>query len=424
MRLLHVVDTLDPKKGGVSQAVKTMAEEVFKVGLSSEILTLDPEGHRHLPGILQITNLGKGQGPWHFNKQLIPWLLANVHRFDTIIVHGLWLYQTYAAHKALSIYKHQSKNIGKKGTCPALYVMPHGMLDPYFQKSSGRKLKAIRNWLYWKFIEKNVINDADGILFTCKEECLLAAKPFKPYEPKRELIIGLGVSEPPLKRNLFSELLFTKFPDLRSQRYLLFIGRIDRKKGLELLIRAYEKLVLELRNKKTLQQQVGHNDLSQEREDEQTISLPKLVIAGPGLNTSYGSMIADIAKKSSTLKNQVIFTGMLEGPEKWAAFYGCEAFVLPSHQENFGIAIVEALSCSKAVLISNKVNIWSEIKDSNAGIIAEDTIAGTYSALQQWMELGEEQKLNMGLCARRCYQKHFALDAATSRLLNAISYKS
>ena len=423
MRLLHVVDTLNPMKGGVSQAVKTMAEEVSKVGLSNEVLTLDPKGNTYSNGKIPVTSIGTGKGPWHFNKQLIPWLLVNFNRFDTVIVHGLWLYQSYAVYKALTIYSQQLETNGNKVQCPALYVMPHGMLDPYFQKTPGRKLKAIRNYLYWKFIEKNVVNHANGILFTCKEECLLAAEPFTPYEPKRELIIGLGVSEPPMDRNLYHESLFKRFPELRNSRYLLFIGRIDRKKGLEMLVTAYEKMVLEVSRTKSLQEPAGPN-FSSEIGDDQTSIFPKLVIAGPGLDTSYGNRIAEQVKESAIIKDQVIFTGMLEGAEKWAAFYGCEAFILPSHQENYGIAVVEALACSKAVLISNKVNIWSEIEESNAGIISEDTSAGTYSILKQWMESDEGQKLNMSISARRCYEKYFALDAATSRLINAVSYKS
>lgn len=424
MRLLHVVDTLNPKKGGVSQAVKTMAEEIVKVGLTSEILTLDRIDNTYSTGAVPVTNLGSGKSPWHFNKHLIPWLLTNFSRFDTIVVHGLWLYQTYAVHKALKIYSDKVQAGGKGDLCPALYIMPHGMLDPYFQRTSGRKLKAIRNRIYWKFIEKKVINNANGLLFTCREECLLASVPFKHYMPKRELIIGLGVSEPPLSEATCDNSLFRRFPELCDGKYMLFIGRIDQKKGLQILVNAYEKIVLELHRKKPLKQSAGYDDAISEGEEEQTGSIPKLVIAGPGQNTSYGKLIAELVKESSTIKDHVIFTGMLEGAEKWAAFYGCEAFILPSHQENFGIAVVEALACSKPVLISNQVNIWSEIKEAHAGIIAEDTSVGTYSLLRQFMALDDNQKLSMGTCARRCYEEHFALDAATSRLINAVSYKS
>ena len=108
----------------------------------------------------------------------MPWLLSNLRRFDTVIVHGLWFYHTYAVFKVLkNIKKHKDKKLN----VPKMFVMPHGMLDPYFQKTPGRKLKALHNWLYWKLIEGRILNEADGILFTCEKELNLAKETFSPY---------------------------------------------------------------------------------------------------------------------------------------------------------------------------------------------------------------------------------------------------
>ena len=79
----------------------------------------------------------------------------------------------------------------------------------------------------------------------------------------------------------------------------------------------------------------------------------------------------------------MLFPGMVGGKQKWAAFRGAKAFVLPSHQENFGIAVAEALACGCPVLISNKVNIWREIAEGKAGIVTDDTPEGTYLLLQR-----------------------------------------
>ncbi len=68
---------------------------------------------------------------------------------------------------------------------------------------------------------------------------------------------------------------------------------------------------------------------------------------------------------------------MLTGDLKWGAFRAAEAFVLPSHQENFGIAVVEALACGKPVLISDKVNIWREIVEDGAGLCRPRHPGGT-----------------------------------------------
>jgi glycosyltransferase involved in cell wall biosynthesis len=422
MRLLHIVDTLDPKKGGVSQAVHTMSEEVSKVGLLNEVVTLDGEENSITNGLVQINRLGPTIGPWRYNKKLIPWLLSNFSRFDIIIVHGLWLYQTYAVKKAFETYIKQLKKVGKVGNVPALYIMPHGMLDPYFQRTPGRKIKAIRNWLYWNLIERDVINVADGLLFTCKEECLLAAIPFSGYQPKRELIIGLGVAEPPVFSKIMEEAFFDACPELRNQKYLLFLSRIDKKKGIDLLIKAYKRIIYEFGHRGV---SVYENSTFCENNPERfeyTPDFPKLVIAGPGLNSEYGKKIAALVEDCPVLRNKVFFPGMLEGNQKWGAFYCAEAFVLPSHQENFGIAVVEALACSKPVLISNQVNIWSEIKEADAGIIADDSEAGTFKMLKTWIQMSESQRLRMEKQAKKCYEKHFELDAATSRLINALSY--
>jgi glycosyltransferase involved in cell wall biosynthesis len=112
---------------------------------------------------------------------------------------------------------------------------------------------------------------------------------------------------------------------------------------------------------------------------------------------------------------------MLSGKAKWGAIYGCQAFILPSHQENFGIAVVEALSCEKAVLISNQVNIWKEIEESGAGIAADDTVEGTIQLLESWFRLSKNQQTDMGLKAGDTYKKYFAIEQATVRLYKAMT---
>ena len=148
--------------------------------------------------------------------------------------------------------------------------------------------------------------------------------------------------------------------------------------------------------------------------------LPKLVVAGPGLDTRYGQKIQSLVYQNPFLKDAVFFPGMLENDSKWGAFYGCDAFVLPSHQENFGIAVVEALACAKPVLISNQVNISHEIHDANAGLIEDDTMEGTLKAFKSWLLMSDGEKTKMRNRARKCYEKEFAIGPATTRLLNAI----
>ena len=274
--------------------------------------------------------------------------------------------------------------------------MPHGMLDPYFQEVKERRLKALRNWIYWKFIENKVINDADGILFTCEEEKRLAKIPFNNYHPKKEFNVGYGIAPPPVSKEDF-RLVFNKLIQDEGEAvkpYLLFLGRIHIKKGIDLLIDAYEII------------------LDSNRIDD----IPDLVIAGPGIDTEFGKGIYNKVKSNRKLSNKVHFVGMLSGDTKWGAFYGCEAFILPSHQENFGIAIVEALACKKPVLISDKINIWQEINNDRAGIVKNDTKQGTVELLTQWIGLSNKEKQEMGNAAFNCYSSYFKNSRTASQL--------
>ncbi|RZJ93180.1 MAG: glycosyltransferase, partial [Hymenobacter sp.] len=149
---------------------------------------------------------------------------------------------------------------------------------------------------------------------------------------------------------------------------------------------------------------------------------PALVVAGPGLDTPYGQRLHQLAASLPQAAN-IFFPGMLTGAAKWGAFYGCEAFVLPSHQENFGIAVVEALACGKPVLISNQVNIWREIEAAQGGLVAADTLAGTKHLLESWYQLAEPARQAMRERAQAGYRQYFAVAPASQKLLKVLSHK-
>lgn len=374
---------MNPSHGGPCQGIRNSIPELQKLGVDNEVICLDDSDSEYIKkDSFKIHAIGAAKGPWSYNSALLPWLLQNVTHYDVVIVHGLWQYHGYGVRKAIR----QLKDLGKR--VPKVFIMPHGMLDPYFQRASGRKLKALRNVLYWKFIESKVVNQADGVLFTCEAEMILAREPFRPYNPKKELNIGYGIQAPPSYTNSMKDAFLKICPQVKDKSFLLFLSRIHEKKGVDLLIQAYLNL-----------QQEG-------------IDLPHLVIAGPGLDNPYGQQMQKLAAQSPNIH----FPGMLSGDAKWGAFYGCEAFVLPSHQENFGIAVVEALACGKSVLISNQVNIWREIEAAQAGLVAEDTEAGTLLILKNWLQLPAAEQQKMGVNARSAYEKHYAVEMAAKQM--------
>ena len=396
MKILHIIGSMDPKSGGPCQGIRNSNTEMAKLGTTREVVSLDPPDAAFL-GMddFPVHPLGPTTGVWQYTPKLKPWLLTNLSRFDVVIINGIWIFSSYMAWKTLKIIKKQQPN-----KAPRLFIMPHGMLDPYFQRARGRRLKAIRNWFYWHIIENKVINDADGILFTCKMELMLARQAFSGYKPQKEINVGYGIVAPPEYNMGMYNTFIEKCKGLENKPYLLFLSRIHIKKGVDLLIKSYAAIVNEAR--------------TNGRE------IPKLVIAGPGLDTTYGKKTLNLVASYPEIKDSVLFPGMLTGDAKWGALYNCDAFVLPSHQENFGIAIVEAMACQKPVLISNQINIWIEIKDNNAGIIVADTFDCTKKMLQQWLNLSLDEREKMGHKASDLFKHLFNVEATSVAFLNAI----
>ena len=381
---------MDPATGGTCQVIRNQANWFMAQGHGFEVVCLnDPNSEFLAREKFPIHALGEGRGSWRYHPQLLPWLKNNLSRFDAAIMNGLWQYSSFALSKAAQ--QHDQ---------PPYFVFPHGMLDPWFQQDPERRLKAWRNWCYWKFIEGGVVRRAEAVLFTCAEEMRLARTTFQPYRTRREVNVGLGIPQPPVHHAGMSAAFREKCPGLEGKPYWLFLGRVDPKKGVDILIKGYS----------ALGRMVGNSKPG---------SLPKLVIAGPGLETAYGKQMQELATQTCP-PNSVYWPGMLTGDAKWGAIYDCEVFVLFSHQENFGLAVVEALACGKPVLISNQVNIWPEIQTDRAGLVGVDTLVGAESILRQWESLSPEAKSAMAHTAKSSYETRFNIGLAGQRLLTAI----
>lgn len=386
MKILRVINSMKPETGGPCEGIRNSIPMLKKLGIQNEVLSMDsPEEEFIENENLIIHALGPSKGPYSYSPNLTKWLKSNLERFDTVIIHGLWQHHSYGTYNAFQ--KYCKTNVHP----PKLFVMPHGMLDPYFQKAKSRRLKAIRNYLFWKLIEHRVINGADGMLFTCEQELLLARYTFTPYKPKLELNVSYGIAHPPTFEKIFEVDFYEKCIGLEGNPFFLFLSRIHPKKGVDLLVKAYIRL------------------------RKENPDIPELVIAGPGLDTAFG----DSLRKNSA-DHHIHFPGMLKGAAKWGAFYCCEAFVLPSHQENFGIAVVEALACKKAVLISYQVNIFREIENGRGGLIGKDTEEGIYGLLKNWLGLSIEQKELMSNNAYQVFHSRYTIENAAKKLLKSL----
>lgn len=382
MKILRVIGSMDPALGGVTEAVRLTSVAMRELGVETEVLSVDPPGSALTPEPPIIHRTGPMRSPWAYSRDLLPWLKENASRYDAVIVDGLWQYPAYAVHEAWM-----------RGALPHYWVFTHGMLDPWFQSLSRRPIKTIRNAIYWRLAERKTINDAAGLLFTCEEERRLAATAFPGYAPKAEHVVGLGTTRPPAFAPSMAEAFREKCSCLTDRPYLLFLSRLHPKKGADLLIEAY----------------------AQANQDH---SLPwDLVLAGPPHDPAFSERLR---KAAEGVPGRIHFPGMLTGDAKWGAFYGCDAFVLPSHQENFGIVVAEALACGKPVLATRQVNIWREIEKAPAGLFAEDTLPGIRSLLESFRTYDTTQLEALRVAALPCYNQEFAIEQAAERLLGVL----
>ncbi len=375
MKILHIISSVNPAGGGPIEGIKQLGATLNVQGHEVEIASLDPPGAPYLTQApLPVYPLGPARLKYGFSSKFVPWLRANAGRYDAVIVNGIWQYHSFAAWQVL-----------RRSSTP--YVLfTHGMLDPWFKKQYP--LKHLKKWMYWPWAEYRVLRDARAVLFTCEEERRLARSSFWLYRCN-ERVVSYGTATPEGDPEAERREFFDRYPELRGKRLALFMGRIHPKKGCDLAIESFAKVLG--------QQPDWH-----------------LVIAGPdqvGLRENLNYHAAELG-----IATRVTWTGMLGGTVKWGALRGAEVFLLPSHQENFGVAVAEALAAGVPALISNKVNIWREIEGDGAGIVSEDTLEGTCALLQSYVELSLEEQQAMRQAARDCFEARFEIKKAAEAL--------
>ncbi|MDQ6860959.1 MAG: glycosyltransferase [Verrucomicrobiota bacterium] len=377
MKILQMVQTLDARSGGVARAVVLLSEEIARHGHEVEITTLDLDASASAGATtLPVHALGRGPQGYGYSPRLAPWLKRHGRNYDCVIVNGCWQYSGLVAWRRF------------RNSPVPYYVFPHGMLDPWFKRTYP--LKHLKKWIYWPWAEYRVLRDARGVIFTSDAERLQARGSFWLYHA-RERVAPLGVEVPLVaSRDDF----FARFPQLEGKRLVLFLGRLHVKKGPDILIDAFSR--------------AAPNDPS-----------VVLVIAGPD-QEGFEKKLRARAERSG-LQERIAFAGMLEGAVKWGALRAAEVFALPSHQENFALAVVEALACGTPVLISDKINIWREVQNDSAGLVESDDRAGTERLLRRWFAMDESERTAMRRAAANCFSKRFEIGGAAALLLKILA---
>src|SRR5436190_15284737 len=275
MKILRSIHTVNPARGGPIESVRQSSAILARGGHTVDIISLDAPSDpwvRDFP--VPVHALGSGRGGYAYEPRFTRWIRDRHADYDAVIVHGLWLYNSFGVWRAL------------RGTATPYFVFPHGMLDPWFKRRYP--LKHFKKLLYWPWAEYRVLRDAAAVLFTSEEERRLARESFSLYHCK-EVVVNYGTAAPEADLDSAREEFFHRFPQLRGKRLLLFLGRLHEKKGCELLIEAF----------------LG-------RQHSQATDL-HLVMAGPPANEAYLSHLKQLAGTASGPEAAITFTGMLSG---------------------------------------------------------------------------------------------------------------
>ena len=390
IRVLSIIAAAAPESGGPIQGLISQQIEL-KDKVQFNIVSLDSPDAAFIKSFpMPLNALGLRAGDtdrrnrlmkhYGYSPYMVPWLKQNARNYDVILVHGLWNYATYAAARVLP------------GSGLPYFVFTHGMMDPWFRDTYP--LKHLAKQAFWTFNEGPLMAGARSVLFTSEEEKVLARRVFAGHNTYGETVVGYGTNQPPAATEAQTRAFKAAVSGVGERPYLLFMSRIHPKKGCDLLINAFAAIA-------------GRQpDL-------------QLVIAGPDQIGWVADLKAQAAARGLT--DRIHFPGGIFGDAKWGAIRGADAFVLPSHQENFGIVVAEAMACSLPVLTTRKVNIWREIEASGGGIIVEDTQNGIDDMLTRWIAMSEAEKAAMRQAALSGYEANFRMEVASANLYATLS---
>ncbi|MBD2358288.1 glycosyltransferase [Tolypothrix sp. FACHB-123] len=386
MKILQVIPSVSLVYGGPSQMVLGLAPALVREGVEVTLITTDSNGDiGQKPLDVPLNYPVKQDGyeiiyfrcapfrRYKFSLDLLAWLKCHAGEFDLAHIHALF-----------SPVSSMAATICRQQRLPYI-LRPLGTLDP----ADLRKKKLLKQ-LYTAIIEKQNIAGADAIHFTSDREAKTSAK-FGINT--QDLVIPLGVIPPKCINEQQKSLVRHQLGIPSDVPVILFMSRIDPKKGLNLLIPALEKLLA-----------IGCNF--------------HFVLAGtnPQEPAYEQSIITKI--HNSPLRSHSTITGFVTGELKASLLQAADVFVLPSYYENFGIAVAEAMVAGIPVVISDQVHICHQIQESQSGWVGGLDVEVLVNLLQTALENPQERQ-RRGVNAQQYALQNYSWDAIARQTIAA-----
>jgi glycosyltransferase involved in cell wall biosynthesis len=382
VKILHVIPSISPARGGTSRAILDMVHALQVQGIDVEIATTNDDGDDLLDVPLGECTLFD-RIPTYFFPRFSPsipavreftfsgsfttWLFQNIARYDAIHVHAIFSYTSTIA-----------MFIARLRRVPYL-ITPHGLLCEWSLQQSTQKKQA-----YLKLIERSNLDCARSIHLTCQQEQddVLALNFKSPT-----FVLPLALTEIPVQIPDAANLLRHSLNCPADEPIILFLSRLHYKKGLDYLIPALGKL----------------------RDRRFTF-----VIAGNG-TPAYEAEIQALLVTSG-IEDRTQMVGFVEGEQKDLLIQGSDLFVLTSHSENFGIAVLEALVVGTPVLLTPGVGLATVVRDNDLGYMTDLDIDAITTALDRYLADPDRAKL-MGEHARQFTLENYTWDKIATDLV-------
>jgi len=358
MKVLHVTPYYLPsiKFGGPVQSIHSLNKYLLRKGIELDVYTTNTEVEekglfyhnywKYLDNVkIKYFNF-LGYDQFNFSIKICLELIKNITNYDLVHISLVWNFPVFCSSVACII-----NNI-------PFIISPHGTLN---YEAINIKSKNKKNF-YFKLIAQHYLKRASAIHFTTEDEKENVLNHLKLNN--KNFIVPNGIDIEEYKQLPQAGSFKKKYPLLMNSKYILFLGRINYKKGLDLLAKAFGELSR------------IYPDLY-------------MVVAGP--DNSYQKELEKILRELHVFE-KVVFTGLLSGVDILEAYTDAELFVLSSYSENFGMTVIEAMACGTPVVISNMVGIHREVKNNNAGIITENKVESLVDAMRSLLENRELSK--------------------------------